>query len=120
MMANDGVLARPNWRLTEAGRIDNGVRDTVARFDDEQSALAALYALQDEQSTLADHARAANERQAERELALLPEKFAAQTADLLTAQRHEREALQQQQDDERKRVSAPRPVNTDRFEVVEF
>jgi hypothetical protein len=59
-------------------------------------------------------------RRIDAELALLPEKFAAQTADLLTAQRHEREALQQQQDEERKRVKTPRPAHTERYEVVQF
>jgi hypothetical protein len=126
---NDPILQRPRYEgesRTNASatcavyRITPGSRDTVARFDREQDALACLHQLQDEQQAIIDAHVAADSRRAIAELDLLPEKFRQQAETLLAEHRAAVAHLHADQEAEVARVKAIRPVQTERYEISTF
>jgi hypothetical protein len=126
---NDPIVTRDRWpgesrtnasALCAIYRVTPGARETVARFDNEESAHAALVQLQAEQQAIIDAHNSADSKRAVRELDLLPEKFRQQTEALLVEHRAAVEHLHAEQQAEVARVKAIRPVQVERYEVVQF
>jgi hypothetical protein len=101
-------------------RIVNGARDTVAKFDREQDALACLHQLIDEQSTIADAHHVTEQSRADAELPALVVRQKEALLAFNVEQRAALESLIAHQAEERERVKALRPIATERYEVVQF